>query len=58
MISPIADRDGLKTQLEEQIIDANQKAWDMEKGRESAREPRTADPKFVHKDEYSVDYYD
>lgn len=58
LISPIGDRDGLKTQLEENIVEANQKAWDMEKGRESAREPLTADPRIVHKEEYSVDYYD
>ena len=58
MVSPSGARDGLKTQLEEQIIESNQKAWDLEKGKDSGREPLTADAKRVGKDEYSVEYAD
>lgn len=58
MVSPSGAHDGLKTQLEEQIIDINQKAWDIERGKDSVREPLTADPKVIRKDDYSVEYFD
>lgn len=58
MLSPSGTRDGLKTQLEEQIIESNQKAWDLEKGKNSGGKTLTADAKRVGKDEYSVEYAD